>query len=116
MIPSDRIKALEKIAYGPVGLGQWPTVGISNPVPSVADVLSAIGVAQARDIGTPGERVDAFGRIIGSGLESTSPAGNALRMIGGGILGNAITGAFTNNKFAKGVGTALGAFAGLRKL
>lgn len=94
---------------------RWPTVGISHPPPSVGDVLSAIGVAQARDVGTPGERMDAFGRIIGSGLEVTTPAGNALRMIGGGALGRAVTGAFTQNSLAKGIGTALGAVAAIRK-
>lgn len=115
MTPSDIARALEKIAYGTDGNGQWPTVGVSYPAPSVGDVLSAIGVAQARDIGTPGERVDAFGRIIGSGLETTSPAGSALRLLGGGVLGHVLTSAFTRSPFAKGVGTALGAIAGIKK-
>lgn len=110
MTEIDKHKALEKLAFGYV-----PTVGISNPPPSVGDVLNAIGVAQARDVGTPGERRDAFGRIINSGLVNTSPAGNALRMIGGGILGRAITGAFTNNSFLKGLGTGIGAVSAIRK-
>ena len=32
-------------------------------------------------------------------------------MIGGGILGRAITGAFTNNSFLKGLGAGFGAVA-----
>ena len=111
----DRKKALEKLAFGLSPYAFSPTVGISNPQPSVADVLNGIGVAQARGIGTPGERVDAFGRIINSGLSSTSPAGNALRMIGGGILGRAITSAFTNNGFMKGLGTGIGAVSAIRR-
>lgn len=102
------IKSLEKLAF--YGQPVWsPTVGVYNPQPSVADVLNAIGVAQARGIGTMKERRDAFGRIIDSGLASTSPAQNALRMIGGGILGRAITSAFTNNGFIRGLGTGIGA-------
>lgn len=109
-INPNRIAALEKLAYG-----FSPLVGISNPGPTVGDVLNCIGVAQARGIGTPESRTDAFGRIIDSGLENTSPAGRALKMIGGGILGRAITGAFTSNPFFKGLGTGLGALAGLGK-
>ena len=60
-------------------------------------------------------RWDAFGRIINSGLVNTSPAGNALRMIGGGILGRAITSAFTNNSFLKGLGTGFGAVSAISK-
>lgn len=111
----DRRRALEKIAYGLAPTPWNPTVGYSNPAPSVGDVLSAIGVAQARDIGTLYERRDAFGRIVNSGLVNTSPAGNALRMIGGGILGRAITGAFTHNSFLKGLGTGFGAVSAINK-
>ena len=114
-ISKEHIAYLEKLAFD-FGQPSWsPTVGVSNPRPSVADVLSGIGVAQARDIGTPTERRDAFGRIINSGLVSTSPAGNALRMIGGGILGRALTSAFTNNGFLKGLGTGFGAVSAIRK-
>lgn len=105
---------LEKIAYG-YGTSSWsPTVGISNPPPSVGDVLSAIGVAQARGIGTPTERRDAFGRIISSGMENSSPAFRALKLIGAGALGRSIAGAFTNNSFVKGLGTGLGAMYAMR--
>ena len=110
-----RRAALEKLAYGFPPSPAWPTVGISNPPPTVSDVLTGIGVAQARGIGTPEERRDAFGRIINSGLVDTSPANNALRMLGGGILGRTITSAFTNNSFIKGLGTGLGAVAAMRK-
>lgn len=106
---SGRIEALEKIAYGLCQTQQNPTVGFSYPDPTVGDVLNSIGVAQARGIGTPYERRDAFGRIVNSGLENSSPAGNALRMIGGGILGRTITSAFTKNPFFKGLGTGIGA-------
>lgn len=113
-IRKDRIAELEKIAYG-FGPAQFnPTVGISNPPPTVGDVLSAIGVAQARGIGTQSDRTDAFGRIINSGLTNSSPASNALRMIGGGILGRTITGAFTNNPLLKGIGTGLGSAYAIR--
>ena len=91
-----------------------PTVGVSNPPQSTGDVLSAIGFAQAHGIGTQKERTDAFGRIINSGLEVTSPAGNALRMIGGGMLGRAITGAFTHNPWIKGFGTVAGALSAIK--
>ena len=113
MTSAERISALEKLAYG--YSPSWPTVGISTPKPTVGDVLSAIGVAQARGIGTPEERTDAFGRIINSGLINSSPAGNALRMLGGGMLGRAITGAFTNNSFIKGLGAGFGAVSAIRK-
>lgn len=109
MTKSEKHKALEKLAFG-----FTPTVGISNPPPTVGDVLNGIGVAQARGIGTSGERRDAFGRIINAGLVNTSPAGNALRMLGGGVLGRAITGAFTNNSFLKGLGTGIGALSAIR--
>ena len=111
----NKRRALEKIAYGIAPTPWNQTVGYSNPPPTVSDVLAAIGVAQARGIGTPGERMDAFGRIINSGLVNTSPAGNALRMIGGGVLGRAITSAFTNNSFIKGLGTGLGAVSAISK-
>lgn len=107
----NRISALEKLAQGFPGQQWCPTVGISNPAPTVSDVLNSIGVAQARGIGTPQERRDAFGRIVNSGLVNTSPASTALRMIGGGILGRTITSAFTNNSFLKGLGTGIGAVA-----
>lgn len=103
-----RIRALEKVAYG-FWPQQNPTVGVSYPPPTVGDVLNSIGVAQARGIGTPYERRDAFGRIVNSGLENSSPSGNALRMIGGGVLGRTITSAFTKNPFMRGLGTGLGA-------
>lgn len=107
-----RIKALEKLAYG---CRQSPTVGVEHPRPTVGDVLSYIGVAQARDIGTQDDRVDAFGRIINSGIVNSSPASTALRMIGGGVLGRAITSAFTTNKFMKGLGTGFGAVSAIKK-
>lgn len=110
MTKESRIKSLEKLAYG-FGGPLSPTVGVSNPPPTVGNVLDYIGVAQARGIGTQEERRDAFGRIINSGLACTSPAGNALRMLGGGVLGHAIAGAFTNNGFMKGLGAGIGAVA-----
>jgi len=109
------MKALEKMAYGLMPTPWNPTVGISYPPPSVGDVLNSIGIAQARDIGSTSERRDAFGRIVNSGLVNTSPAGNALRMIGGGILGRAITSAFTNNPFMKGLGTGIGAVSAINR-
>ena len=109
------MKALEKMAYGLMPTPWNPTVGVSYPPPSVGDVLNSIGIAQARDIGSPSERRDAFGRIVNSGLVNTSPAGNALRMIGGGILGRAITSAFTNNPFIKGLGTGIGAVSAINR-
>lgn len=111
----NKRRALEKIAYGIAPTPRNPTVGYSNPPPTVSDVLAAIGVAQARGIGTPDERRDAFGRIINSGLVNTSPAGNALRMLGGGVLGRAITSAFTNKPFLKGLGTGFGAVSAISK-
>lgn len=111
----NKRRALEKIAYGLAPTPWNPTVGYSNPAPTVSDVLSAIGIAQNRGIGTPHDRMDAFGRIINSGLVNTSPAGNALRMLGGGVLGRAITSAFTNNSFLKGLGTGLGAVSAISK-
>ena len=111
----DRLRALEKLAFGPYQTSWGPTVGFSNPPPTVGNVLDAIGVAQARGIGTQSERTDAFGRIINSGLANTSPAGNALRMLGGGLLGKAITGAFTNNTFLRGIGAGFGAVAASSK-
>ena len=111
----NRLKALEKVAFGLTPTVWNPTVGYSNPPPTVGNVLSSIGLAQTRDIGTQKERTDAFGRIINSGLINTSPADNALRMIGGGILGRAITGSFTNNPFMKGLGTGIGAVASIKK-
>lgn len=112
---ADKRKALMKLAYGPFASTWSPTVGIGTPKPNVSDVLDAIGVAQARGVGTPDERRDAFGRIVNSGLVNTSPAGNALRMLGGGILGRAITGAFTNNSFLRGLGTGFGAVSAIGK-
>lgn len=122
----DRRRALVKIAFGLQAPGwgpsagvnppTWsPTVGISNPPPTVSDVLNGIGVAQARGIGSQADRTDAFGRIIDSGLVNTSPAGNALRMIGGGVLGRALTSAFTGNSFLKGLGTGIGAVSAIHK-
>lgn len=111
----NKRRALEKLAYG-FGFGpSSPTVGFSYPSPTVSDVLNSIGVAQAHGIGTQQERTDAFGRIINSGLINTSPASNALRMIGGGILGRTLTGAFTNNPILKGLGTGIGAVSAIRK-
>jgi len=113
-IEDTHFAALEKLAF--YGQSYYsPTVGFDYPRHSTSDVLNAIGLAQARGIGTAGERRDAFGRIIDSGLVSTSPAGNALRMLGGGVLGRAITSAFTNNSFLKGLGTGIGAVSAIRK-
>lgn len=106
---ADRRNALMKLAYGEYSTTWSPTVGISNPQPTVAGVLNGIGLAQARGIGTPEERRDAFGKIVNSGLVSTSPAWRAMKMIGGGVLGRAITGMFTNNPFMKGIGAGVGA-------
>lgn len=103
-------KALEKLAYG-----FSPTVGVSYPPPTVGNVLDSIGLAQAHGIGTSSERRDAFGRIIDSGLVNTSPAGNALKMIGGGILGRAVTGMVTNRPFLKGLGAGIGALLASNK-
>jgi len=116
MKPSKyRLRALEKIAFG-ISPSPWcPTVGISYPPPTVGNVLDAIGVAQAQGIGSPQERRDAFGRIVNSGLTNSSPANNAIRMIGGGILGRAITSAFTNKPFLKGLGTGIGAVSAINK-
>lgn len=111
----DRMRALEKLAYGTFSPAWSPTVGIYNPKPNVGSVLDAIGIAQARSVGTQNERTDAFGRIINSGLSNTSPAGNALRMLGGGVLGRAITSAFTNNSFLRGIGAGLGAVVASNK-
>ena len=107
----DKVRALEKIAYGFPPSPWGPTVGAYNPPASVGDVLNSIGLAQVHGIGTPNDRRDAFGRIINSGLATTSPAGNALRMIGGGMLGRAIAGAITNNSFIRGLGAGIGAVA-----
>ena len=112
---SGKFMSLCKIAFDFSGLRYGQTVGFSNPPHTVGEVLSSIGVAQSRGIGSQNDRVDAFGRIIDSGLANTSPAGNALRLLGGGILGRAITGAFTNNSFAKGVGTGIGALSALNR-
>ena len=108
-----RSKALTKLAYGQMPYAWGPTVGEYNPPSSVGDVLNAIGIAQARDIGSPQERRDAFGRIIDSGLVNTSPAGTALKMLGRGMLGRSIVGAFTNNKFLKGLGAGIGAVSAI---
>ena len=91
------------------------TVGANNPPQTVANVLSAIDAARVFGIGKPQERRDAFGRIINSGLTSTTPAGNALRMLGGGILGRTLTSAFTTNKFLKGLGTGIGAVSAISR-
>lgn len=105
------MRALEKLAYGFAPQALSPTVGVSNPQPTVSDVLTGLGLARAHGVGTQNERTDAFGRIINSGLVNTSPAGQALRMIGGGALGRAVTGLFTHKPFLKGLGTGLGALA-----
>ena len=112
---ANRRSALEKLAYGLAPTPWNPTVGVSYPPPTVGSVLNSIGVAQARDIGTQEERTDAFGRIINSGLVNTSPASNALRMIGGGLLGHYITGAFTKKPLVKGLGAGLGAVSAYNK-
>lgn len=118
-INPGHLAALEKLAqfgqFGQFSQSNWsPTVGYGSRPPTVPQVLNAINMARVQEIGTPQERRDAFGRIINSGLVSTSPAGNALRMLGGGILGRAITGAFTNNGFLKGLGTGIGAVSAMR--
>jgi hypothetical protein len=108
----EHIGALEKLAY--FGASAWsPNVGAVNPPPSVSQVLNSLNMASVHGIGTQGERRDAFGKIINSGLTSSSPAYNALRMIGGGLLGRAITGAFTKNNFLKGFGTGFGAMSAI---
>lgn len=112
-VTKEHLSYLEKLAQ--FGQPFSPTVGVNNPPQSVSQVLNAIGMAQTQGIGTSQERRDAFGRIINSGLYSTSPAGNALRMIGGGILGRALTSSFTNNGFLKGLGTGIGAVSAIRK-
>ena len=104
-----RMRALEKLAYGYDSQSWCPTVGVNNPKPTVGSVLDAIGLSQALGIGTRKERTDAFGRIIDSGLYNSSPAGNALKMLGGGLLGRAITGAFTKKPLIRGIGAGLGA-------
>lgn len=118
-VPFDKRRALEKIAYvyspAQVCSTICPTVGVYNPQPTVSDVLSAIGISQAIGVGTQQERVDAFGRIVNSGLVNTSPAGNALRMLGGGALGRSIASAFTNNSFLRGLGTGIGAVSSINK-
>lgn len=108
-------RALIKLAFGDEISLFSPTVGVSNPQPTVGNVLDALNVAQVRGIGTPDERVDAFGRIINSGLVNSSPAGNAIRMIGGGALGRAIASAFTTNSFARGLATGIGAVSSINK-
>lgn len=109
----EHIEAIEKLAH--FGVSAWsPNVGAVNPPPSVSQVLNAINMAGVQSVGTPNERRDAFGKIIQSGLPGSSPASNALRMIGGGLLGRAITGAFTNNNFLKGFGTGFGAMSAIR--
>lgn len=113
-IRKSREAALLKLAYGMDATTWSPTVGMSDPPPTVGNVLDYIGAAQARGIGTPEERRDAFGRIIDSGLACTSPAGKALSMLGGGLLGRSIVGAFTNNGFLKGLGAGIGAAASAR--
>ena len=109
----EHIEALEKLAY--FGASAWSSnVGAINPPPSVSQVLNAINMAGVQGVGTTTERRDAFGKIINSGLTGSSPAYKALRMIGGGLLGRAITGAFTNNNFLKGFGTGFGAMSAIR--
>lgn len=112
---TDRIRrcALEKVALA--GMGPAPMevpYYYQRPDPTVSDVITALGVAQVNDIGTPGQRRDAFGKIINSGLTNSSPAGRALKMIGGGILGNAITSMVTDKPFYQGLGAGFGILAG----
>lgn len=114
-VATERKRALEKMAFGTQPQPWSPTVGYSYPQPTVGSVLNGISQAQALGIGTQSQRTDAFGRIINSGLVNTSPAGNALRMVGGGVLGRALTSAFTNNSFVKGLGTGLGAVSAINK-
>ena len=83
-----------------------------RPPATVGDVLTGIGLAQVNGIGTPDQRRDAFGRIVGSGIPNNAPATSVLGMIGGGILGNAITGMFTNRPLVKAIGTGIGAYIG----
>lgn len=112
MTTDSRIKALEKLAFGLEPTPANPNVGLYNPPQTVGNVLSSIGFAQAHDIGTQSDRLDAFGRIIDSGLEATSPAGKALGMIRGGMLGRFIASAVTDKPFLKGLGTGIGAVLG----
>lgn len=83
-----------------------------RPNPTVSDVITALGVAQVNDIGTPEQRKDAFGRIVNSGLVNSSPASRALKMIGGGILGNAVASMVTDKPFYQGLGAGFGVLAG----
>lgn len=106
----DFVKGAQFTGFGQPNYS--PTVGSSNPPSSVGDVLSAIGFAQAHEVGTSNERRDAFGRIIDSGLTNTSPAATALGMIRGGVLGRFLTSAFTNKPFYRGLGTGIGAVIG----
>lgn len=102
-------------SYANFGTKAWSSnVGAVNPPPSVSQVLNAINMAGVQGVGTSNERRDAFGKIINSGLTGSSPAYKALRMIGGGLLGRAITGAFTNNSLLKGFGTGFGAMSAIR--
>lgn len=112
MTSESKIRYLEKLANGLFQGTFAPTVGRENPPSSVGDVLSAIGFAQAHQIGTSDERRDAFGRIIDSGITNPSPAATAIGMIRGGTLGRFLTGAFTNKPFFKGLGTGIGAVLG----
>jgi hypothetical protein len=107
-------RSLEKIAF-PSGAGSLfqSTADYAVPKPTVSDVLNALGQAQTFGIGTPAQRTDAFGRIIDTGATVSSPANMALKVVGGGLLGNFLTGMVTSNPFAKGVGTGIGINMGL---
>lgn len=109
-----RKMALMKVAFPSDlrGLMQSP-VGTYGPHPTTSDVLNAINIAQTQDIGTPQQRMDAFGRVINSGLTVSSPAWKALKAIGGGVVGGAVASMITSNPFAKGLGIGIGANIGL---
>ena len=83
-----------------------------HPNPTVSDVITALGVAQVNDIGTQQQRMDAFGRIVNSGLVNSSPARKALNMIGGGVLGGAVASMITDKPFYQGLGAGFGVLAG----
>ena len=110
---AERRKALVKIAFS-FDSPDRLSYGNSAPaqIPTVGDVLTSLGLAQVHDIGTPEQRRDAMGRIVNSGYSNSSPASKVLGLLGGGYLGNAITGLFTKNPIIKGLGMGTGALIG----
>lgn len=109
----ERIRALEKIAFpDEQGLLFQSAPDPYGPEPTVSDVLNAIGQAQTHGIGTQRQRIDAFGRVIDTGETVSSPAKSVMGAVGGGILGNFVSGLLTKNPFMKGLGTGVGAIMG----